>query len=149
MINTTIVVENSFIALINKHRLSKISKCVFEHFNIFTAELSLSIVGDDEIMVLNKKYRLINSSTDVLSFPNKDSNPETGIRYYGDVVISYPAAVRQFSEYHDSVSEEIFLLTIHGILHLLDFDHKNQIENKIMFNLQNTIFQKVKSKVNA
>ena len=149
MIKTTIVVDNSFVGLIDKNRLSKISKCVFEHFNIFDAELSLSIVRDDEIRALNKKYRSVDSPTDVLSFPSMENNPETGIRYYGDVAISYPAAVRQFVEYYDSVLEEITLLTIHGILHLLDFNHKNLMDKNIMFNLQKTIFQEFKSITDA
>ena len=145
MIITSIVVNNSYVAKIDKNRLSKVSESVFEHFNITNAELSLSIVSDDQLRLLNKKYRAMDSLTDVLSFSSQENNPETGTRYYGDIAISYPAALRQFSGYHDSVIEEIILLTIHGILHLLGFDHQNPKEKETMLSVQKSIFEKTVS----
>jgi len=142
MINTSIIVNNSYVAKIDKNRLSRVCECVFEHFNITNAELSLSIVSDDQIKSLNKKYCSMDSLTDVLSFSSQENNPETGMRYYGDIAISYPAALRQFPEYHDSVIEEIIMLTIHGILHLFGFDHQNPKEKDIMLSVQKTLFEK-------
>lgn len=149
MIKTTVLIEKSYKNFIDINILSKVSKCIFEHFNIFDAELSIFIVGDNEIKLLNNKYRSIDSSTDVLSFPSNEINPESEIRYYGDVVISYQAAERQFAEYHDSIIEEIILLVIHGILHLLNFDHENPMERNIMFEKQNYLFNKIKSNFDA
>lgn len=143
MIKTTVLIDKPYKNFIDIHKLIKVSKFVFKYFNILDAELSISIVGDDEIKSLNNKFRSINSSTDVLSFPSKEINPETEKKYFGDVIISFPTAERQFAEYHDSIIEEIIFLVIHGILHLLNFDHENAMQKKTMYGIQNYLFKVV------
>lgn len=98
----------------------------FEH----PAEVSVSFVDDEEIKNLNKQFRNIDASTDVLSFPLGengvyDDNPETGAKMLGDVVISVEHAVRQAEEYGHSLQREIAFLTVHSMLHLLGYDHVN------------------------
>ncbi len=93
-------------------------------------EIDISFVNDEEILRLNKDFRNIDASTDVLSFPlgdneNKEINPATNAWMLGDVIISVEHAVRQAEEYGHSIQREIAFLTVHSVLHLLGYDHVN------------------------
>ncbi len=97
------------------------------------SELSLVIVGQDKIQQLNKIYLGRDGTTDVISFPmlSEQSEGETGIfitppdgiQHLGEVVVSYPQAVIQAEEHNHNVKKEIAILVIHGVLHLLGYDH--------------------------
>ncbi|MBR2875540.1 MAG: rRNA maturation RNase YbeY [Clostridia bacterium] len=94
------------------------------------AEVSVTFVDDERIHSLNKEYRDVDSSTDVLSFPLGengvyDKNNDTGANLLGDIVISVPTAVRQAEIYGHSLQREIGFLTVHSMLHLLGYDHVN------------------------
>lgn len=80
-------------------------------------ELSVLVTGNDEIRALNKQYRKIDKATDVLSFPMED--PEM----LGDIVISYEKTVAQAREFRVTIDEELGRLLVHGLLHLLGYDH--------------------------
>ena len=98
---------------------SQISQ-VLEKLEETDCELSLLLTDDTEIQALNKTYRDIDKPTDVLSFPqDEDAVNESGDTLLGDVVISVETAVCQAEEHHLSFNEELILLAIHGILHLL------------------------------
>ena len=93
------------------------------------AEISVTIVDDEQIHELNRKHRNIDASTDVLSFPLGengvyDVNPETGAQLLGDIVISIEHAVKQAKLYGHSLDREIAFLTVHSMLHLLGYDHE-------------------------
>jgi probable rRNA maturation factor len=92
-------------------------------------EVNVSIVDDDYIHFLNKLYRDVDRSTDVLSFPlgengDFDINPESGNFMLGDVVISIETAVLQSAMYNHSLLRECGFLTVHSMLHLLGYDHE-------------------------
>ncbi len=92
------------------------------------AEISVTLVNDEQIHELNKMHRNIDRSTDVLSFPLGengvyDKNLETGASLLGDIVISVETAVRQAEEYGHTLQREIGFLTVHSMLHLLGYDH--------------------------
>ncbi|MBO5859361.1 MAG: rRNA maturation RNase YbeY [Clostridia bacterium] len=94
------------------------------------AEISVTFVDDDQIHALNKDYRNIDRSTDVLSFPLGengvyDINIDTGAKLLGDIVISIPHALDQADRYGHSLQREIGFLTVHSMLHLLGYDHVN------------------------
>lgn len=94
------------------------------------AEVSVTFVDDERIHSLNKEYRDVDSSTDVLSFPLGengvyDKNNDTGALLLGDIVISIPTAVHQAKTYGHSLQREIGFLTVHSMLHLLGYDHVN------------------------
>ena len=94
-----------------------------------SAEISVTIVDDEQIHELNRKHRNIDASTDVLSFPLGengvyDVNPETGAQLLGDIVISIEHAVKQAKVYGHSLDREIAFLTVHSMLHLLGYDHE-------------------------
>lgn len=87
------------------------------------AELSIVLVAPGEIQKLNVQYRGVDSTTDVLSFPQSQDDP-TGPLLLGDVVISPQIAQVQAAEFDHSLEKEMAILLIHGILHLLGFDHE-------------------------
>ncbi len=97
------------------------------------AELSLVLVGQERIRQLNLSYLGQDEPTDVLSFallPEPSGGeiapfvlPPDGIQHLGEVIISYPQAVVQAAEHQHSVPREITILIIHGVLHILGFDH--------------------------
>lgn len=89
------------------------------------AELDVSLVGDREMQVLNRDYRGKDRPTDVLAFAMRegDAVPQAG-DILGDVVISLDTAARQASERGIGVADEVRTLLIHGVLHLLGYDHE-------------------------
>ncbi len=95
-----------------------------------SAEISVRFVNNEEIHRLNKEFRNVDSSTDVLSFPlgengEYDINNDTGAKMLGDIVISVETAVAQSQDYGHSFQREIAFLTVHSMLHLLGYDHVN------------------------
>ena len=87
------------------------------------SELSLALVGNGQIQKLNSQYRHKNEPTDVLSFPQEENLPK-GKKLLGDVVISVEQAEKQAKEGMKTLEMEIEMLLIHGILHLLGYDHE-------------------------
>lgn len=95
-----------------------------------SAEVSVTFVDNEQIKELNNKYRQKNMPTDVLSFPmgmegNYDTDPTTGAKILGDVVISMEKAEEQAKKYGHSLQREVGYLTAHSVLHLLGYDHEN------------------------
>lgn len=86
-------------------------------------ELSIVLCDDDFIQKLNHEYLGRNRPTDVISFPLDDDEIETEIKLLGDVVISIETASRQALKLRHSLSLELVFLLVHGILHLLGYDH--------------------------
>ncbi len=108
-------------------------------------ELSILLTNDDHIAELNREYRNIGSPTDVLAFPMlpNDDNSLIDSKILGDVVISLETAERQANTEKHTFADEIAFLTVHGILHLLGYDHHTPEDAKRMFNKQTAILQQM------
>ena len=105
------------------------------------AELSLALVGNSEIRQLNAKYRKKDYATDVLSFPAAENLPGP-IRLLGDVVISVDKARAQAKERGRTLKEELATLLIHGIVHLLGYDHERSARDaRAMGRLERKIYR--------
>lgn len=116
--------------------LKKITAAILKALERSHAELSIVLVGDKEMRPLNAKYRKKNKTTDVLSFP-ADYRTFAGPVLLGDVIISVEEARRQAKERSHSLKTEMVTLLIHGILHLLGYDHERSPQQaKIMANLE-------------
>lgn len=99
------------------------------------SEISLSLVSNDEMQELNKRYREKDAPTDVLSFPALETPGE--ISSMGDIVISTETAAHQAAEAAHSLERELAFLTIHGVLHLLGLDHEvSQEDAAVMDEIQ-------------
>jgi len=116
--------------------LKKIAAAILTAVEKSKAELSVALVGDREMRPLNAKYRKKNKTTDVLSFPADPALPaQAGL--LGDVIISVEQAKRQARDRKTSLEIEMVTLLIHGILHLLGYDHeRSQRQAKIMATLE-------------
>ena len=106
-------------------------------------EINLSLVSPQEIQHLNKHYRKLDASTDVLSFPNTGAKPAPGFRRptlsMGDIIICTQIAEAQALEYGHSLERELAFLTAHGFLHLIGYDHNTPDEEAAMKEAQQKI----------
>jgi probable rRNA maturation factor len=109
-------------------------------------ELSVVLTGDAQVRKLNRLYRGKDKTTDVLSFSllegKRLKSGRDGKNVLGDVVISLPQAKRQAREAGKTLESEAAMLLVHGILHLLGYDHGSQRAEKRMFGLQERILRK-------
>ncbi len=110
------------------------------------SELSIAIVLDDEIAALNSEHRGERSATDVLSFSLHEGE-HIGHRgkLLGDVVIGIETAARQARAAHRGLEEEVARLLIHGILHLLGWDHEESAEAKLMRAEERRLWRAIRS----
>jgi probable rRNA maturation factor len=116
---------------------------VLEVANNPEVDITIRFTDDTELHKLNKEFRGIEKSTDVLSFNQDTIDPETQRLYLGDIIISYERAAEQASDHSHSFDEECALLAIHGTLHLLGYDHYEKEEKEKMWNLQQTILREI------
>ncbi len=102
---------------------------------------NIIIVDNNYIQKLNREYRKIDSPTDVISFALEDNDDinYSPIRLLGDIYISLDKAKEQAKEYNHSLLRELSFLAVHGLLHLLGYDHMNKEDEKIMFEKQERI----------
>ncbi|KAF0112565.1 MAG: hypothetical protein FD147_161 [Chloroflexi bacterium] len=102
-------------------------------------DLTIVIGSDKLLQALNIQYLGIDKPTDVLSFASKEIDPDTGIVNLGDIIISYQTAEKQALEAGHLTINEIRLLLIHGVLHLLGYDHFSTAEKEIMWKKQKAL----------
>jgi len=121
--------------------LNKIIDLTLKKENVNNAMFNVIFLYNDEIHKINKEYRNIDRPTDVISFALEDdkSYPKLDIRILGDIYISVDKIKSQALEYNHSERREISFLLVHGLLHLLGYDHMKEEEEKIMFSLQEEI----------
>ncbi|HID63410.1 MAG TPA: rRNA maturation RNase YbeY [Anaerolineae bacterium] len=107
--------------------------------------LSVVITDDEAVRELNRQFRDVDAPTDVLAFGGgREGDFVTAPgepAYLGDVVISYPRAVAQAEEYGHSIDRELALLAVHGVLHLLGYDHVDEAERTEMWARQDEILR--------
>ena len=114
-----------------------------ERFRMKTM-VSVSLVDNDIIRDVNLEYRDVDSDTDVLSFPMleiHDIDPDVGAVILGDIMISMEKAEVQAKEYGHSFERELGFLIVHGMLHLLGYDHMEQEERDIMRSREEAILE--------
>jgi rRNA maturation RNase YbeY len=116
---------------INRARLSRTAEAVLSAARAGDAELSLVLVSDQRMRALNRRYRKKDRPTDVLAFPMREEKKgpqKRGLSPFpvllGDVVISMQTAKRQAAAYGHGLYDEVTRLLVHGVLHLLGYDHE-------------------------
>jgi len=103
------------------------------------ANLSIVLTDNRRLRKLNRDYLGIDAPTDVLSFPASESDPETGARYLGDILISVPYAAKGARQAGHPLESELQLLAVHGVLHLLGHAHAKPKEKAKMWKAQREI----------
>ncbi len=110
--------------------------------NVDNLEFNVIIINNEEIHKINKEYRGIDRPTDVISFAledYKDIKYENDYRVLGDIYISIDKVKEQAKEYGHSEKRELAFLAVHGLLHLLGYDHMEKEDEKVMFSKQELI----------
>jgi len=134
-------VEGEFRGLVDSRWVKRIAKRVLKAEGVAPPyEVSLVFTDSETVRQLNRDYRGVDKPTDVLAFcmlPQRKADssfalPLDGVTRLGEVIISYPQAAEQAKEQGHSPERELALLIIHGILHLLDYDHEEPEEESEM-----------------
>lgn len=139
-----------------ENTIKKVIEASLEYENCdFDAEVSVTIVDNEAIREINNETRNLNMPTDVLSFPmlyfdedgniiDSDYDMDGDVIVLGDIVISAERAKSQAEEYGHSFLREMAFLTVHSMLHLLGYDHVDDLEGeRIMFTKQDEILEKL------
>ncbi|NPA30829.1 MAG: rRNA maturation RNase YbeY [Chloroflexi bacterium] len=105
--------------------------------------LTIRVTDTATVQRLNRRYRGYDKPTDVLAFPADEVDLETGARYLGDVVIAYPVAAAQARQGGHRVEDELVLLTVHGVLHLLGYDDEEPAARRRMWAMQARVLEAV------
>ena len=135
MIN--LVIADAYLPLVREELLSQAAETVFKLEEVDPeTEMTVVIEDDEHLRSLNHQFLGIDETTDVLSFPADELDPDSGLHYIGDVIISYPRASEQAASANETVEDEIQLLVIHGTLHLLGYDHGDPEEKQAMWKSQ-------------
>lgn len=124
--------------------IEKVINKAFEIEGLKKASCSIIIVDNSYIHKLNKEYRGIDRVTDVISFALEDDKSmiiPDGIRLLGDIYISIDKAKEQAKEYGHSLERELCFLAVHGLYHLLGYDHETKEEAKVMFKKQEEVLR--------
>jgi len=99
-------------------------------------EVSLVLADDEQLRQLNLQFLGIDAPTDVLAFPGGETDPDSKVEYLGDVVVSHERALAQSAAGGHPLEDELQLLIVHGVLHLLDFDHIDERSQAAMWSVQ-------------
>ncbi|MFV0519353.1 MAG: rRNA maturation RNase YbeY [Lachnospirales bacterium] len=116
---------------------------------LFDIEVSITVVNNEEIQILNKKHRNKDYPTDVLSFPMYTSFGNFSSKdkvVLGDIVLSIEKAKEQSISYNHSLEREVGFLIAHSMLHLLGYDHLVEVEEKIMIKKQEDVLNNINLK---
>ena len=134
------IVNETNVEIKELETIEKLLDFALEKENIENAEFNVIVIDNEKIRQINKEYRNIDKETDVISFALEDNDSiELPYRLLGDIYISIDKAKVQAIEYGHSLLRELGFLSIHGLLHLLGYDHMEKDEEKIMFERQELI----------
>ena len=153
-----VIIEGVFEGCPGEDWLVSVTKRVLAAEGVISdVELGLVVTGQERVQELNRVYRGKDRPTDVLSFGMTSAPEETaaeatlfvmppdGILHLGEVVISYPQAVIQAQEHGHPVNKEMAILIIHGVLHLLEYDHEKPEPARLMVTKEAEILSQIVS----
>lgn len=143
-------ITNNTLENIDEELLYKVANYALESEAVDNAILNIIIVDNEYIHKINKEYRGVDRETDVISFALEDDDTfvKLPIRILGDIYISIDRVKSQAKDYGHSEQREISFLVVHGILHLLGYDHVKEDEEKVMFDKQERILDELNIKRN-
>ncbi len=124
--------------------LDDVIKRTLKREKVKNATFSIVFVDNEKIQELNKNYRQIDRITDVISFAFEDNEDivYNNMRFLGEIFICIPRMIEQALEYGHSETRELAFLTVHGLLHLLGYDHMTKEDEMVMFKIQEEVLSK-------
>lgn len=146
-------VDEQFAGAVDEASLEAVAAAVLQRSDVTSAALAIVITDDATVQTLNRDYRGVDAPTDVLSFASQEDEvadaaeggdlpPELAAllaRSLGDVIIAYPYAAHQAQQFGVTPAAELCLLTAHGVLHLLGYDHATPEEEAAMWAIQEEV----------
>jgi probable rRNA maturation factor len=148
-----VLVDEEYEPMVDLERLREAARATCQRLGIARAELSVAVTDDQEVQRLNLLFRGVDAPTDVLSFPAgagdemfQGASDELRMllaEQLGDVIIAFPYAAHQAQHFGNPVADELLLLTVHGVLHLLGHDHGSAEEEQQMWALQEEILSEM------
>lgn len=123
----------------NTAGLEAVARAALEHEAAADGDVSIVLTDENRIREMNRAYAGADAPTDVLSFADGEIDPDSGRVYFGDIIICVPVAEVQAARSKHSLDDELALLTVHGILHLLGYDHARPSEQREMWTVQEAI----------
>lgn len=144
----TLLIRNFTKNRVDAKRLERVSDAVLSSEKIRgKTEVSLVFTGEKRIRGLNRNYRGVDRVTDVLSFEGENEDgfisPEDGISYLGEIFICYPRAKMQAKEKGHPLRKEIDILFVHGLFHLLGYDHVKDEDYEAMHGKEEKVLGKL------
>ena len=152
-IQLSIRIEKPFVSLVSKQWLRQAVNLTLIHTGISSpVELGLVIAGDETVHELNRSYRSVDSTTDVIAFALSERGgkaelfvtPPDDIIHLGEIIVSYPQAKRQADEQRHPLERELALLVAHGVLHLLGYDHELPEQEQKMRAMESKVLDAIK-----
>jgi len=147
-------IEKPFVGLVSKQWLRRAVKLTLVHTGISSpVELGLVIAGDETVHELNRSYRSVDRTTDVIAFALSERGtkaepfvmPPDDVIHLGEVIISYPQAKRQAEEQRHPLEKEMALLVAHGVLHLLGYDHELPEQEQRMRSMESKVLDAIET----
>jgi probable rRNA maturation factor len=129
--------------LVRGAALAALSISAASHPGRANGDLTVVLTDDAQLRQLNRDYLGIDAPTDVLSFPASETDPETDEHYFGDVLVSVVRAQAQARAAGHPLESEVQLLVVHGVLHLLGYDHSEAEEKSRMWSAQGEILKSI------
>jgi len=143
-------IADQYSDFINSSQLERSVLAAFNHQGISPdSDLTILVDDDQRIQKLNNEYLSIDAPTDVLAFPAGFTDPDTGHNYLGDVIISFPQAKSEATKRGHPLEAEIQLLVVHGVLHLLGYDHLEPEDKEIMWSAQSQILSQLNAQISV
>lgn len=134
--------ETSLDLPFNLDLLEQAARAALDHQSA-DGDLTIVLTDDEQLHRLNRDFLGVDAPTDVLSFPASETDPETGARYLGDILLSIPRAGAQARAAGHPLEDEARLLVVHGVLHLLGHDHAEADEKAKMWKAQAEIMDRL------
>jgi len=144
-----IIINDEFKLMISDEIIAKTVQRSLNHEGLpVQSGVSIVIADNSKLQELNNQFLGIDAPTDVLSFPSEEVDPDTGEPYLGDIILSLPKAQNQAEEAGHSLEAETQLLIVHGMLHLLGYDHAEDAEKREMWEHQTAILAELGTQLN-
>ncbi|MBD3310878.1 MAG: rRNA maturation RNase YbeY [Candidatus Magasanikbacteria bacterium] len=129
---------------LSEKKIQKIVEMVFKNLKKTQSKTSIHFVGSDKMKSLNKRFRAVKKDTDVLAFTmNEGDKMPIRSGEIGDIFISVPYVRKNAKKFSVPYKQELSRIIVHGLLHLLGFDHQNKKEAEKMFALQEKMVKKI------
>lgn len=143
-----ILLTNTTKEKIEEKDIENVCKITFKKLEVNNPTVSITIVDNERIKEINRDYRNKDSETDVISFAFEEADDYVypDMRFLGEIYISIDKAKSQAEEYGHSLKREICFLTVHGLLHLLGYDHIEESDRVVMRKLEEEILEEYNAK---